>query len=203
MLAILMEFPKQGSTLNSSNVADMTSTTTTSFPVRLLLIAVGALLLSFGHALGATDLSGTWVLDLRASSSPDPMLKRLGASWVARQFGGSLQLTATYIQTPDSLTAHLRGVGFQSTYVVRIDNKPQMQQDPLLGRYTIRTFWSGNGTQLISAVSLRTKDSRDAQVTIVRELADGGKTLNIAGTLKITGESGTWTLRRIWRKRTS
>ena len=58
-----------------------------------------------------------------------------------------------------------------------------------------------DGKQLISAVSLRTKDSRDAQFTIVRELADEGKTLILTGTLKITGESGTYIVRRVWRKR--
>lgn len=87
--------------------------------------------------------------------------------------------------------------------MVRIDNKPEVQQDSLLGRYTIRTFWSENRRQLISAVSLRTKDSRDAQVTIFRELADRGKTLILNGTMKVAGESGTWTLRRVWRKRES
>ncbi|MFY9986731.1 MAG: hypothetical protein WAM44_12670 [Chthoniobacterales bacterium] len=150
-----------------------------------------------------TDFNGTWVLDLRASSSPEAVLKRLGASWVERQFGGSLQLEATYIQTPHSLTVHLRGFGFRRSDVVRIDNKPEVQQDSLLGRYTIRTFWSENRRQLISAVSLRTKDSRDAQVTIFRELADRGKTLILNGTMKVAGESGTWTLRRVWRKRES
>ena len=40
-------------------------------------------------------------------------------------------------------------------------------------------------------------------LVIVRELADGGNTLTLTGTLKITAESGTWTLRRVWRKRTS
>ena len=84
-----------------------------------------------------------------------------------------------------------------------IDNKPEIQEDSTLGRYTIRTFWSGNGTQLLSAVSLRTKDSKDAQVAIVRELADGGKTLILSGTLKIAGESGNWTIRRVWRRRTA
>jgi hypothetical protein len=53
--------------------------------------------------------------------------------------------------------------------MVRIDNKPEVQQDSLLGRYTIRTFWSENGRQLISAVSLHAKESRDAHVTIFRE----------------------------------
>ena len=112
-------------------------------------------------------------------------------------------MEATYTRTPQLLTVHHRGFGFRKTDVIRIDNKPETQQDSLLGRYTIRTFWSENGTQLISVVSLRTKDSRDAQLTIVRELADGGKTLTWSGTLKIAGESGSWALRRVWRKRGS
>jgi len=84
---------------------------------------------------------------------------------------------------------------------MRIDNQPETKEEARTGRYTIRTFWSAHGTQLISAISLRTKDWRDGQFTIVRELADGGKTLTLTGTLKITGESGTYTVRRVWRKR--
>jgi hypothetical protein len=84
---------------------------------------------------------------------------------------------------------------------MRTDNQPETKEEARTGRYTIRTWWSGHGKQLVSAVSLRTKDSRDAQLTIVRELADGGKTLILTGTLKITGDAGTWTVRRVWRKR--
>jgi hypothetical protein len=170
------------------------------FTMRLLLVITGFFWLVSGAA-GSTDLSGTWVLDLRASSSPEPILKRLGASWVERTLGSSLQLQSTYIQTPHLLTVHIRGPAFNRTDVMRIDNKPETKEESRTGRYTIRTFWSADGTQLISAVSLRTKDSRDAQFTIVRELADGGKTLILTGTLKITGESGTYTVRRVWRKR--
>ena len=172
-------------------------------PTHFLLVAAGTLLLAASPAFARTDFNGIWDLDLRASSSPDAVLKRLGASWVERQFGGSLKLQATYIQTPRSLTVQLRGIGFRRTDKLPIDNKPESQQDSLLGRYTIRTFWSGNGAQLVSAVSLHTKDGRDAQVTIVRELSDGGKTLVLSGTLKVAGEPETWTLRRVWRRRTS
>jgi hypothetical protein len=169
--------------------------------MRLLLVATGTLLFLVSHVFGLTNFNGTWVLDLHASSSPDAILKRLGASWVERQFGGSLQLEATYTQTPQLLTVHLRGFGFRRTDVMRINNKPETQQDSLLGRYTIRTFWSNDGKQLVSAVSLRTGDSRDAEVTIVRELADQGRMLLLSGTMKIPSESGSWTLRRVWRKR--
>jgi hypothetical protein len=56
--------------------------------MRLLLAAAATLLFSGSTALGVTDFNGPWILDLRASSSPEAVLKRLGASWVERQFGG-------------------------------------------------------------------------------------------------------------------
>jgi hypothetical protein len=121
--------------------------------------------------------------------------------WVERTLGSSLQLQSTYTQTPDLLTVQLRAPAFNRTDLMRIDNKPETKEEPRIGRYTIRTFWSAHGTQLVSAISLRTKDSRVAQFIIVRELADGGKTLVLTGTLKVTGESGTSTVRRVWRKR--
>jgi hypothetical protein len=175
--------------------------TAACFKMRLLLVLAGSFFLLVSGAAGLTDFSGAWVLDLRASSSPEPILKRLGASWVERTLGSSLQLQSTYIQTPDSLTVQLRGPAFNRTDVMRIDNKPETKEEPRTGRYTIRTFWSAHGTQLVSTISLRTKDSRDAQFSIVRELTDGGKTLVLTGTLKVTDESGTYTVRRVWRKR--
>ena len=84
---------------------------------------------------------------------------------------------------------------------MRTDDKPETKEEARTGRYTIRTFWSARGTKLVSAISLRTKDSREAQFVIVRELADRGQTLVLTGTLRVTGESGTYTVRRVWRKR--
>jgi len=67
----------------------------------------------------------------------------------------------------------------------------------------MRTFWSRDEAQLAAAISLRTKDYRDGQMTIVRELTDGGKTLILSGTLTIIGESRSWALWRVWRKQIS
>ena len=86
---------------------------------------------------------------------------------------------------------------------MRIDNKSERKEESLFGRCTMRTFWSRDETQLVSAISLRTKDSRDGQTTIVRKLTDGCKTLILNGTLTITGESNSWTLLRVWRKQIS
>jgi hypothetical protein len=178
-----------------------TRPTAGSLLMRLLLIAANVVLFSISHALGATDFSGTWVLDLHSSSSPDPMLKRLGVSWIERKVGASLSLESTYIQTPRLLTIHIRGPAFHRTDLLRLDNQPETKTEARTGRYTIRTWWSSDGKQLLSAASFRTNDSRDAELTIVRELADGGKTLILTGTLKIAGDSGTSRIRRVWRKR--
>jgi hypothetical protein len=177
--------------------------TTNSLPTRALLVAAGTLLLAVSPAFARADFNGEWVVDLRASTSPDAVMKRLGASWIERQLGGAVQLQATYKQTPDLLTVTLKGPGFRRTDVMPINNQPEAKEDSRNGKYTIRTFWAGNGTQLNSAISFRTKDSRDAQLIIIRQLADGGKTLTLTGTLKIAGESQTHALRRVWRRRTS
>jgi hypothetical protein len=168
--------------------------------MRSLLVAASTLLFLVSAAFGFADFSGKWVPDLRASSSSHAMLQRLGASWVERRFGSSLQMEANYTQTSQAVTVARQGFGFQKTDVIRTDDQPEIQGDSLLGRYTIRSHWSDSGTQLISEISFRTKDSRDAQMTVVRELADGGKTLIWSGTLKIAGESRSWVVRRVWRK---
>jgi hypothetical protein len=179
--------------------ADMPGPAAPSSPMRRLLFAGGAVLLLVPHGFGSPDFSRTWVLDLRVANSPDQILKRLGASWVECRLGSSVQLELTYIQTPHLLTVYIRGPAFQRSDLIRINNQPETKEEPRTGRYAIRIWWSGNGTQLVSAVSLRTKDSCDAQLTIVRELPDGAKTLILNGTLKIKGDSGTW-VRRVWRK---
>jgi hypothetical protein len=78
----------------------MLGTTKASHCMRLLLAAAATLLFIGAPAFGATDFSGTWVLDLRASRSMDAIFKRLGVSWIERWFGDSVPLQATYAQTP-------------------------------------------------------------------------------------------------------
>jgi hypothetical protein len=149
--------------------------TTACFKMRLLLVLTGSFFLLVSGAAGLTDFSGTWVLNLRASSSPEPILKRLGASWVERTLGSSLQLQSTYTQTPDLLTVQLRGPAFNRTDVMRIDNKPETKEEARTGRYTIRTFWSAHGTQLVSTISLRTKDSRERPIYYCSRVSGWGK----------------------------
>jgi hypothetical protein len=168
--------------------------------MRLLFTTAVALFLS-SFALASTDLSGTWVLDLRSSTPSGPMLKRLGVSWLERKLADSIQLDSIYTQTPGTLTIHTKGPAFGRTEVIRTDNQPETKEEKLTGRYNICTDWIARGTELVSTISFRTKDQRDAQLVVNRQLADGGKTLILTQTLKVAGEAETWTVRRIWRKR--
>jgi hypothetical protein len=169
--------------------------------MRLLLAAASLFLLSAPYALGWTDFSGTWVLDLRASNSSDPMLKRLGVSWIERKLADSIELESIYTQTTSLLTIHTRGPAFGRTELIRIDGQPETKEERLTGPYTIQTEWINRGMKLLSTISFRTKDRRDAQLTVVRELADGGKTLLLTQTLKVSDESAPWIVLRVWRKR--
>jgi hypothetical protein len=169
--------------------------------MRLLLAAASLFLLSAPYALGWTDFSGTWVLDLRASNSSDPMLKRLGVSWIERKLADSIELESIYTQTTSLLTIHTRGPAFGRTELIRIDGQPETKEERLTGPYTIQTEWINRGMKLLSTISFRTKDRRDAQLTVVRELADGGKTLLLTQTLKVSDESAPLIVLRVWRKR--
>src|SRR5262249_57815141 len=48
--------------------------------------------------------------------------------------GGSVQMEATYTQTPQLLTVDRQGFAFRKTDLIPIDNKPEIQEDSLLVR---------------------------------------------------------------------
>jgi hypothetical protein len=95
------------------------------FGRRTLLAATIVVLLPVCYTLGSTDFSGKWVLDLHASSSSDPMLKRLGVPWIERKLAASIKLESTYTQSPSLLTIHTHGPAFSRTELIRLDNKPE------------------------------------------------------------------------------
>jgi hypothetical protein len=49
------------------------------------------------------NFNGTWVLDLKASDSPEPMMKRMGVSVLERKLAASTKLEAAYSQSGDLL----------------------------------------------------------------------------------------------------
>jgi hypothetical protein len=150
--------------------------------------------------VASVDFSGTWVIDLNASDSPEPILKRLGASWFQRKLATSLKVEAVYRQTKDRLTIVTRAPVLSRTEELRLDGRPVTETESLTGPYTERTFWSADGTRLISISAFRTKDAKDARLRVARQLTRGGSGLVLSETLDVAGESPQPVVRRVWRR---
>ena len=169
--------------------------------MRLFLATFIALIGLSVSGLASVDFSGTWVLDLKASDSPEPILKRMGTSTLERIFAASTKLESTYRQSKNLLTITTRGPLFSRTEQLRLDGAPEMKTEKTTGPYTIRNAWSHHGKELISTSTFRTRDGKNAELTVTRKLADGGNTLVLTQGLKIEGEPPEPVVRRIWRRK--
>ena len=169
--------------------------------MRLRLATFIALLALASSGMASVNFNGTWVLDLKASDSLEPMLKRMGVSALERKLAGSIKLESTYRQSANLLTITTRGLGFSRTEDLRLDDRPETKTEKITGPYTIRTSWSHHGQELISTSIFRTKDSKNAELIVTRKLAEGGNALVLSQTLKIEGEPPEPVLRRIWRRK--
>jgi hypothetical protein len=128
------------------------------------------------------------------------MMKRLGVSGVQRKLAASITLEATYQQSKDQLTVRTRGPGFTRVEQFDLNGRPEAKTEKLTGPYMVQTTWSPDGKQLISTSSFRTKDGKEATLTVARQLVDGGKTLVVRQTLTVQGEPLQPAIRRIWRR---
>jgi hypothetical protein len=152
-------------------------------------------------SLASVNSNGTWVLDLKASDSPEPMLKRTGVSALERKLASSTKLESTYSQSGNHLTITTRAPAFSRTEHLRLDGHPETKTEKQTGRYTIRTSWSHQGKELVSTSTFRTKNGKNAELIVTRKLADGGNTLILSQTLKIEGEPPEPVVRRVWRRK--
>ena len=82
--------------------------------MRLLLATLITLLGLALSGLASVNFNGTWVLDLKASDSPEPMLKRMGVSALERKLAASTRLESTYSQSGNLLTITTRGPAFRA-----------------------------------------------------------------------------------------
>jgi hypothetical protein len=110
---------------------------------------------------GFGQFNGTWVLDLKASDSPERMLKRMGVSALERKLAGSTKLESTYSQSGNLVTITTRGPAFSRTEHLRLDGHPETKTEKGTGTYTIRTSWSHYGKELISTSTFRHEKSEE------------------------------------------
>ena len=168
--------------------------------MRFLLASLSCLFLVICSCEASTDFSGSWAIDLKASTSPDSLLKRLQVPFVQRRLAASIKIEAVYRQSPEQLVIRARGPGFSRTEQIQINGPPEARTEEMTGSYTIQTRWSAAGSQLITTYNFRTKDGKNAVLIINRSLADAGATLVLNGTMQVEGEPQKWVVRRVWRK---
>ena len=77
--------------------------------MRLFITTIIALLGLAEYGFATVNFNGTWVLDLKASDSPEAMMKRMGVSGPERKLAALTKLESTYSQSGNLLTITTRG----------------------------------------------------------------------------------------------
>jgi hypothetical protein len=147
------------------------------------------------------DFSGNWALDLKASTSFDPLMKQIGASFLERKYAAVVKLKATIRQNETVIAIAARGPGFSLDETLYLDGRTAAGQLDLLGATSLktRTGWSNNRQQLIETHQIKTKQGKEGRLIIKRYLIDQGKTLVATYTLKLNADPNETSARQIWR----
>jgi hypothetical protein len=148
------------------------------------------------------NFSGTWMLNLKASTSFESLMKQIGASLLERKYAASVTLKAIIQQTEHVMTIAAGGPGFALDETLYLDGRTAPSKLDLLGATSLktRTAWSKDNQQLIEAHQIKTKQGKEGQLIIERYLIDEGKTLVAAYTLKLNAEPNQTSARQIWHK---
>jgi hypothetical protein len=148
------------------------------------------------------NFTGAWVLDLNASTSFDALMTQIGAGFIDRKYAAHTRLKATLNQTADVLTIAARGPAFSFNQTLYLDGRNDPSYLQILGATSVnaKTVWSKDSKQIVETHHIRTKQGKDGELTIKRNLTDQGKTVEVLYTLQLEEESSPTSARQIWRK---
>jgi hypothetical protein len=148
------------------------------------------------------DFNGTWTLDLKASDSLEPIMKKVGAPFLEQKFASRTNLKATIRQTEQVITVATRGRGFALDETLYPDGRSHPSNLQLLGAncLTATTAWSKDRKQLVVTYQIKTKQGNDGQLIVKRYLINEGKTEVVVFTLKLNAEPDQISARQIWPK---
>ena len=149
------------------------------------------------------DFSGTWILDHEASTSLDPLMKRIGAGFLELEYAGSAKLKATIHQTEQVITVATRGPGdFALDENLYLDGRSYPTNLQLVGAtcLTSRTAWSEDHKNLVVTYQIKTKQGKEGQLIVKRYLINEGKTEVAVFTLQLNAEPDQISARQIWPK---
>ena len=148
------------------------------------------------------NFSGTWALDLKGSTSFEPLMKQMGASFLERTYAASVTLRATLHQTELVMTIAARGPGFAFDEILYLDGRTAPSNLDVLGAASLKTTtaWSKDRQQLIETHQIKTKQGKEGQLIIKRYLINGMKSEEVVLTLKLNGQPDEISARQIWNK---
>ena len=151
---------------------------------------------------GRPNFSGTWKLDLKASTSVEHLMKQIGASLFERKYAASIRLKATVHQTEQVLTVATRGLGFALDRTLYLDGRTDPSNKQLLGATALktRTAWSEDQKQLIETHHIKTRQGKEGQLIITRYRINDGKNMVLAFTVKLNAEPQITSACEIWHK---
>jgi hypothetical protein len=148
------------------------------------------------------NFTGAWVLDLQSSTSLDALMTQIGAGFLDRKYAAHVKLKATLQQTGDVLTIAARGPGFALDQTLYLDGRNDPSSLQILGATSVntKTVWSKHDKKIIEMHHIRTKQGKEGELTIKRNLIDEGKAVEVVYTLKLEEEPTPTSARQIWRK---
>jgi len=148
------------------------------------------------------NLSGIWILDLKASTSVGPLMKQIGAGLLDRTYAASTKLKATVHQTDQILTIAARGPGWALDETLYLDGRTDTSNQQLLGATALktRTAWSEDQKQLVETHQIKTRQGKEGQLIIKRYLISDGTSMVVAFTVKLNAEPQITSAREIWHK---
>ena len=123
------------------------------------------------------DLSGTWVLDYKASDPMDDLLKAEGFSVIERRLYAHVGVTLTIQQKSEQVVIHVQTAVVNDDEVLRTDGTQQSREVFHIGHVVSRTHWDDGGKALITLTELKAGDGSPANGTVKRTLADNGRSL--------------------------
>ena len=148
------------------------------------------------------NFTGAWVLDLQSSTSLDALMTQIGAGFLDRKYAAHVKLKATLQQTGDVLTIAARGPGFALDQTLYLDGRNDPSYLQILGATSVntKTVWSKHDKKIIEMHHIRTKQGKEGELTIKRNLIEEGKAVEVVYTLKLEEQPTPTSARQIWRK---
>ena len=147
--------------------------------MRNLFFAVLAALLTLTSPALAGEhpnFEGTWVLDLEASESVEPLLAAQGASWAERKLADSVVITQEVSQKEGKVTLEVSSVATNRTDVLLPGEGWKASDARRAETARTRCYWIEGGSKLVTETEMTFEDGEKATMLTTRSLAADGQT---------------------------